>query len=221
MLKLLTALTLCFADPTTRPAVETEDYITAVEPAIAPTSWQLRFRFQDPKRISVLVPGKSEPVLYWYVLYTVENPGKSEVQFFPQFELVTDTLKVVSSEVKVSPEAFKAIQQRVNNPLMLAPERIVGVLQRGTDRKKHGVAIFRDFDPKARSFTVYVSGLSGEMKRVKNPGFDKEAKESPENSRYMVLRKTLAIPYKFAGSETTRSRSVPERVADGLDWVMR
>ena len=38
-------------------------------PSIAPKSWQLRFRYQDPQRVSVFVPGKAEPVLYWYMLY--------------------------------------------------------------------------------------------------------------------------------------------------------
>jgi hypothetical protein len=86
---------------------------------------------------------------------------------------------------------------------------------------RHGVAIFRDFDPKAKAFTLYVSGLSGEMKRVKNPGFDKEKPEGPENQRYMVFRKALAVPYKFPGSEGRRSEGIPERVIDGQKWVMR
>lgn len=218
MVNLLVMLCLSLAQPARPPA---EDYTTATRPSIAPSTWELRFRFQDPKRVSVIVPGRSEPVLYWYMLYRVENPGRQDVDFYPRFALVTDTLKVVPSEVQVSPEAFKAIKRRANDPLLLAPEKIVGTIHRGKDRAKHGVAIFRDFDPKAKAFTIYVSGLSGEVKRVKNPGFDDSKPESPDNPRYMVLRKTLAIPYKFPGSESTRLQSVPERVIDGLEWVMR
>lgn len=221
MLNTLAILTLCLLQPATRPAADPEAYVTATQPAVASKSWQLRFRFQDPQRVSVVVPGSREPVLYWYMLYTVENPGDREVEFYPQFDLVTDTLKVVSSEVRVSPEAFKAVSLRANNPLLLAPEQIVGPIQRGADRKKHGVAIFRDFDPKARAFTIYVSGLSGELKRVRNPGFDKDKPEGPNNLRYVVLRKTLAVPYRFPGSEGARNLSVAERVADGYTWVMR
>ena len=51
--------------------------------------------------------------------------------------------KVVPSEVEVSPQAYKAIELRANNHLLVAPEKIVGPIQRGADRKKHGVAIFR------------------------------------------------------------------------------
>jgi hypothetical protein len=217
MLKLLAILMLCAAP--TKPM--SEHYTTATQPSIAPKSWELKFRFGDPQRVSVNVPGEQEPVLYWYMLYTVENPSKQEVDFYPQFDLVTDTIKVVPSEVRISPEAFQAIKRRTSDPLLLTPEKIVGKLQRGADRVRHGVAIFRDFDPKAKAFTVYVSGLSGEMKRVKNPGFDKEKPEGADNARYMVLRKTLAIPYRFPGSETRRSEATPERVIDGQRWDMR
>lgn len=217
MLKLLATLMLCLAPDQPGP----EHYTTATQPSVAPKSWELKFRFQDPQRISVVVPGQKEPALYWYMLYTVENPSKSEVDYYPQFDLVTDTIKVVPSEARVSPEAFQAIKRRTNDPLLLTPEKIVGKLQRGADRVRHGVAIFKDFDPKAKAFTIYVSGLSGEIKRVKNPGFDKERPESAENQRYMVFRKTLAIPYKFPGSEGLRHEAIPERVIDGLKWTMR
>lgn len=219
MLKLLVALILSLAQPSAAPI---EDYTTATRPAIAPVSWELKFRFQDPQRVSVMVPGQKEPVLYWYMLYTVENPGRSDVEYYPHFELVTATLKVVPSEVKVSPEAFRAIKRRSNDPLLLPPEKITGTLQRGADRVRHGVAIFKDFDPKAKSFTIYVSGLSGEVKRVRNPGFDESKPEGSDNPRYMVLRKSLSIPYRFPGSESARRHAVPERVVgEPLKWVMR
>lgn len=217
MLKLLALLSLCLTPTPPEP----EHYITATQPSVAPKSWELKFRFQDPQPVSVVVPGQREPVRYWYVLYTVENPTQREVEFYPQFDLVTDTIKAVPSEARVSPEAFQAIKRRTNDPLLLTPEKIIGKIQRGADRARHGVAIFRDFDPKAKGFTIYVSGLSGELKRVKNPGFDKEQPESAENQRYMVFRKTLAIPYKFRGSEDLRSEAIPERVIDGLKWIMR
>jgi hypothetical protein len=31
----------------------------------------------------------------------------------------------------------------------------------------------------------------------------------------------MAIPYKFPGSEATRQRVAPERVADKQQWIMR
>ena len=190
-------------------------------PALAPRSWQVEFTFDDPRRVSVLLPGEAEPMVYWYVTYQVTNLGRQEVDFYPEFELVTDKLKVIRSERTVSPEAFRAVQRRVNDPLMLPPEKMTGPLLRGEDRARRGVAIFRDFSSKSRAFRLYVAGLSGEVMRVKNPVFDRSKAESPENQRYFTFRKTLEVPYMLPGSKTTRSMAVPERQIDKQRWVMR
>jgi hypothetical protein len=195
---------------------------TAVpEPALAPGAWELKFRYQDPQKISVVVPGQREPVVYWYMLYTVQNPTGREVDFYPKFELVTDTLQVIESEVRVSPEAFRAIKRRSGNPLLVTPEAATGKLLQGEDRQRHSVAIWRNVDPKARAFTVYVAGLSGEMTRLRNPAFNAEEPESAKNQRYFNLRKTLAIPYRLPGGESTRNLAVPERLLGEEKWIMR
>ncbi len=191
------------------------------EPSIAPISWELKFRYRDPQKISVTVPGQPKPVVYWYMLYTVENPGPSEVDFYPKFDLVTDKLQVIPSEAHVSPEAFRAIQRRSGDPLLVPPERVIGRLLIGEDRQRHGVAIWKNVNPEARSFTVYVSGLSGETVRIRNPGFDSQKPEDDQNPRYFNLRKTLAVPYKLPGGERTRDLAVPERMAGEEKWIMR
>jgi hypothetical protein len=191
------------------------------EPALAPASWELRFRYEDPQRISVVLPGHKEPVVYWCMLYRVENPTDQEVDFYPRFELVTDTLQVIPSEVRVSPEAFRAIQRRSGDPLLLPPEKVIGRLLQGRDRARHGVAIWRDVDPAVRSFTVYVAGLSGEVIRIRNPVFDAEQPESDTNKRYFILRKTLAIPYRLPGGMSLRAVAQPERVTGDAKWIMR
>ena len=216
MLNLLQCISLCILS-----AASSQPAPVAIEPARAPITWELNIRFQDPQRVSVVLPDKAEPVVYWYMLYTVENPSDQEVDFYPDFELVTNTLRVVQSEIQVSPEAFRAIQRRSGDPLLIPPERVIGKLLRGKDRARHSVAIWKDFDLKATSFTVFVSGLSGEMKRVKNPAFDANKPESRTNERYFTFRKTLSIPYKFPGSAVTRDRVAPERLADKQQWIMR
>jgi len=216
MRKALSKMTLCLA------AVAVPQGLRAVpEPVNAPDSWELNFRYQDPQRVSVFLPGQAKPVVYWYMLYTVENATGHEVDFYPEFELVTDTLKVVRSEVGVSPEAYRAVQRRSGDPLLVPPERALGRLLRGKDRARRSVAIWRDFDPKAKAFKIYVSGLSGEVKRLRNPSFDPTRPESKTNKRYFILRKTLEIGYKFPGAESTRSQTVPGRVRDGQKWIMR
>lgn len=191
------------------------------EPALASTAWNLHFRFQDPQRVSVVEPGQNEPVVYWYMVYTVENQSDQELFFYPEFQIVTDTMQVVSSGAGVSPEAYEAVFRRANNPLLLPPEKVAGRILRGKDRARHGVAIWRDFDSKARTFTVHVSGLSGEVMRWKNPAFNPDKPEGSDNQRYFLLRKTLAVPYTLPGSEASRAASVPRRNPEGQKWVMR
>ncbi|HOA74357.1 MAG TPA: hypothetical protein PLQ89_09865 [Phycisphaerae bacterium] len=216
MRKLLAALVLCTASlafgqtPATRP-----------EPALASAAWNLHFKFHDPQRLSVVEPGQSEPTVYWYMLYTVENQSDQELFFYPEFQIVTDTMQVVTAGKDVSPEAYQAAFRRANDPLLLPPERIAGRILRGKDRARHGVAIWRDFDPKARGFTVHVAGLSGEVMRWKNPAFNPDKAEGPSNQRYFLLRKTLAIPYTLPGSEASRATSIPRRQPEGQKWVMR
>jgi hypothetical protein len=215
---------LCFLS-----AVLFQVLYAAPEPSVAPTSWELKFRFQDPQRVSVVLPGRSEPVVYWYMLYTVENPcdlkeespNDREVEFYPEFVLVTDNLQVIRSENKVSPEAFQAVKRRSEDELLLPPEKVLGRLLCGKDRARHSVAIWRDFDPEAKGFRIYVSGLSGEVSRLKNPVFDPNKPLSETNRRYFILRKTLEIPYKFPGGLSARSMAVPERVDDKQRWVMK
>jgi len=193
----------------------------APKPAVAPISWELKFRFQDPQKVSVVVPGQSQPEVYWYMLYSVENQGDREVDFYPHFQLVTDTLQVIRSEIQVSPEAFRAIKRRSGDPLLVTPTKVMGRLLRGKDRAKHCVAIWRDFDFKAKGFKIYVRGLSGETIRLKNPVFDPKKPESEKNKRYFTLRKTLEIPYKFPGGLQMRTLAKPERIASDQRWVMR
>jgi len=190
-------------------------------PSATGKAWQLRFRFQDPQRVAVFLPDRAEPALYWYMLYTVTNTGDREVDFLPRFELVTSTLQVVPSEIKVSPEAFQAIRRRSGDPLLVPPEKAVGPLLCGKENARHSVAIWRDFDPKADGFRIFVRGLSGETMRVKNPAFKPDQPESDTNKRYFILYKTLEIPYKLPAGPRDR-RTVPAvRQPDRQRWIMR
>ena len=210
---------LTVAAPSTAPAPVV--YASVPKPSIAPRTCELKFRYHDPQRVAVMLPGQSRPTVYWYMLYTIENPGKREVGFYPHFEMVTDTLQVIPSEVSISPEAFRAIARHSGNPLMVPPEQAVGRLLRGKDQMRQSVAVWRDFEPKARSFTIYVAGLSGESISVKNPAFQADKPESPENKRYFLLRKTLAIPYVFPGTPEGHFQAMPQRLADKQEWILR
>jgi hypothetical protein len=193
----------------------------APRPALAPRAWELTFRFHDPERIAVTMPGRAEPVVYWYMRYTVTNHTGLAREFYPTFTIVTDTLEVIESEVGVSPEAFRAIRRRWNEPLLLEHSRITGKLLVGEDRAKRGVAIWHDFDPRAKEFTVYVTGLSGETTELKNPAYNPDEPASARNKPYFILYKTLAVPYRLPGGPSQRSLATPERLSKESQWVMR
>lgn len=216
MHKLLAIPALCAAT-----AVFAQAPASQPTPAIASSAWSLNFKFQDPQRLSVLLPGEAVPTVYWYMLYTVENTTDREIDFHPGFEVVTDKLEVIKADRGVSPEAYQAVFRRAKDPTLLPPEKIAGRILRGQDRARHGVAIWKDVNAQTKSFTVYVSGLSGEIARWKNPAVDPNKPEGPDNQRYFLLRKTLAVPYNLAGSEESRAAAVPQRIADKQRWVMR
>ena len=66
---------------------------------LAADGWQLDFEFHDPTRITLTLPGEAEPTTFWYLLYTVTNNTGREVEFYPTFHLVTDTLGLVLASV--------------------------------------------------------------------------------------------------------------------------
>jgi hypothetical protein len=186
-----------------------------------PQSWELEFEFHDPARIEVTLPGDGKPTVFWYQLYTVTNKTGRDVPFYPQFELITDTLQVVRGGDDVSLRVYDAVRERHRklHPFMVEPLKVSGKLLQGEDNARTSVAIFRDFNPEASRFTVYIAGLSGEVVRVPNPVFDPSREKSDQNPQFFTLRKTLAIRYDIPGDLATRERAKPIR--DGREWVMR
>lgn len=183
--------------------------------------WQLDIEFHDLRRISVVLPGDNAPTPFWYVLYTVTNNTGKDIDFYPTFDLVTSTLEVVPAGEGVSPSVYDVLMGRYNKlyPFFRDPIRINGRLLQGDDHARTSVAVFREFDLKADSVTVYIAGLSGEHAKAMNPTFDPKKPESPENRRFFPLRKTLAISYDIPGDEMTRASATPIRRL--REWMMR
>lgn len=182
-------------------------------------TWELDFEFHDPQRIVVRESGGES--IYWYVLFRVVNNTGRDVAFYPSFRLVSDTLEVVQGGAGISPSVYDAIiaRHRGEYPFLATPAEVTGPLLRGSDNGRSSIAVFRQFDPSANEFTVYVAGLSGDMARVPNPRFDGDREESLENPRFFVLRRTLALTYRLPGDPGTRRYAAPQRI--GREWVMR
>ena len=185
------------------------------------TARQLDVKFHDPQRITLQFPGDSHPTTFWYVLFEVTNNTGRDVEFYPSFRLVTNTLKVVEGGADIPPGVYDAIAARHKGefPFLAPPVKVTGRLLQGEENARASVAVFRMFDLEANSFTVYASGFSGQIERIPNPAFDMHQEESGNNPRSFILRRTLGITYDLPGAPQTRWRAKPVRRT--REWVMR
>ncbi len=203
-------------------------------PSPTPISWQLDFKYVPPRRIAVKVAGSQRPQIYWYMLYTVVNNGDATRYFFPTFELVTDDLRVIPTDTGISPIVFDAIRERhkVAFKYLVPPSRAIGPLRVGDDYARESVAIWRADDIDTETFTIYVSGLSGEARILRNPAYKPGVPETKTvrdalgiervvsvNPRHFTLRKTLELSYVLPASQRYRDFIEPRLL--GSRWIMR
>jgi len=195
--------------------------LAAPQTGVVSSSWQLDFKFHDPQRIILRLPGDNHLTTFWYMLFEVTNLTGEDRTFYPSFRLVTDTLQVVEGGADVSPSVYDAIAARHKGefPFFAPPSKVTGLLLQGEENSRASAAVFRTFDPEASSFTVFVSGLSGDIEQVPNPSFNDKQDESDGNQRFFFVRRTLAIVYDLPGDPTTRDRAAPIRRT--RQWVMR
>lgn len=178
----------------------------APEPSVVPISWQLDFKHQAPERLQVTIDGKQQT--YWFIRYTVTNNTGKDVLYTPEFELLTDTGAAQVAFKDVDRKIFPKIKELYKNALLESPTGILGKLLQGEDNAKDGVIIFTNLDPDARTFKIFVSGLSGETAEVKNPVTDKP----------VVLQKTLVLEYNVPGQAIGID---PQPQLKSTTWVMK
>ncbi len=210
------------------------DVGTGPQPSARPVSWELELKFLDPRRIEVQLPGADRPEVYWYLVYTVTNPGRRAERFFPMFQIVTEDLQVFDTDLGISPLVFEAIRERhrITHKYLVEPTKVIGALLSGDDNARESVAIWRNIDLTLNSFSVYVAGLSGETQFLPNPGYDPGRPETEKvtgpdgrsrevlaNPQQFTLRKTLEIRYTLPGSPAARPDVMPERGV--ARWIMR
>jgi hypothetical protein len=218
-------LTLLLLGQDARPP---QDLGTPPEPSRTPVSWEVEFRYIEPRRI------EAGGQVYWYLVYTAVNTSSVTQRFFPTFQLVTEDLKVIDTDMGIPRGVFDAIaaQHKATHPHLLHPVEAIGDLPAGEDNGRESVAIWRATDVDVNAFSIFVAGLSGETRVIRNPAHDRGKPESMKvkgddgrerdvivNPRFFTLRKTLELQYALPGSADARRYS-------GLElrrarWVMR
>jgi hypothetical protein len=197
---------------------------SAPQPSVVSLAWELQFDYQTPAPIRLDVPGEGKQT-YWYVLFTVTNKTGADRMFVPDFTLYTDTGQVLRGGKDISPSVFQAIVTRHNNPLLEDLSEITGPILQGADNARDGVAIFRDIDPQARSFDIFIGGLSGETAVVKLPmpiAVEEptiEGKVVTVTKDSIILHKTRQLRFALPGEAGARLNARPRMIEDG--WVMR
>jgi hypothetical protein len=202
------------------------------EPAPHSISWEFDFRYLDLRRIDIQLGGRTEA--YWYMPYTVINTSPDTQRFFPQFEIVTETLHVALADVGIPRAVYDAIRERhrITHKYLAHPTKAIGPLRSGADNAIESVAVWRAEDLNVNEFTLYIAGLSGESRLVPNPAYDPAApqtktvagptgrqQEITVNPRTFTLRKTLAISYTLPGSPAARGWTEPQ--PNQVSWIMR
>jgi hypothetical protein len=178
------------------------------KPSPFPTSWELDFNHGKPTRVVVQDAKTNTPRAYWYLPYQVTNNSNNEQPFLPAFELVTEDGRVIRNDINIPRAVFEEIKKREGAKYMEPAALIAGTLRIGPDEAKDGVAIWPEPTAEMGQFSIYVSGLSGEIATVKSP-----------TTKPVILRKTLQLNYLIRGDEVYPGED--EVNENPKQWVMR
>ena len=194
------------------------------KPKLVPTEWELKIKYEKPRRIVVMLPGSDVPHAYWYLLFTVTNPTDVEQAFLPNFQLVTKMGTAIQSDQNIPQEVFDAIQARERIKDLEPLAKVAGRLLVGNDQAKDGLAIWPEpADARMETFDIFIGGLSGESCFLKD-GQETQIKDwtalsDQEKKDLIVLHKTLQLTFQMPGEGF---RDNQDSIIDkGSQWVMR
>ncbi|QDU62479.1 hypothetical protein Pan216_33460 [Planctomycetes bacterium Pan216] len=187
-----------------------------------PDIWVLEFTFRNPRYIMVDVPGKGRK-LVWYMTYKIVNREKKPIQLIPQFELVTndgksfhDVIMPVAEELVVKRE-FPTLRlqedngrNKIHNSVTISAAPIPPTPAESAPLVRRGVVFWEGVDMKAKSFTVFVTGLSNGYVKV----------EDPKTGKTEVRRKTLELNFTKPGDIYHPNHKEIKFVGDPK-WVYR
>jgi hypothetical protein len=185
------------------------------QPSVYPIAWELDFKFEKPRRIVVEIPGEAAPRAYWYMTYVTTNNTNQEQIFLPKFEMVTKEGKVLRSDTERSPAVFEAIARRERARPLQPALKLQGQILVGEDQAKYGVAIWEEPDARMGSFSIFITGLSGETTTLTD---DAGKPMTDKDGNPITLRKTRQLDFNVRGDELYGNDPI-EKTNDA--WVMR
>jgi len=194
-------------------------WAVAPTPAIMPSpgQWTIDTKFTHPQQIILRTGADNQPKRFWYSLISLTNKTGSEVDFYPKCELKTDTFQIMPAGLNVTPDVFESIKSRhqAAYPFIESLAKADNRILHGEDNTKDIAVIWPDFDEKAKSIKIYITGLSNETAFVTHP----VAKDKDGNPIMVFLRKTLELTYKLESASEQRSDA--NLIYESKRWVMR
>lgn len=188
-------------------------------------TWTLEVDYTSPQPVMIKVPGKKNPKLFWYFIYTVTNRTGEDQMFTPEIVLYTGTGQIIQAGAQINPYVYRKIKKIHNDPLLLDDLSITGKLLQGADNVKSGIVVFPNFDTKASSFDIFFGGLSGGSVLVKLPSpievttFSLDGKIKKVKKDSVILAKTLQLKYRIGTEARDRAGAKVKLIRKG--WVMR
>lgn len=193
--------------------------LAAPEPAIVPAAgqWTVETEFTHPQQLVLRRGSDNQPIRFWYMIVTLTNNTGRDVDFYPKCDLMTDTFQIIPAGRSVSPTVFEMIKTRHKSryPFLDSLDKAGNKILQGEDNTKDIAIIWPDFDVRAKSIGLFLTGLSNETAIVEHP-ISVDATGRPIQ---VFLQKTLEIDYALRGD--TALRSGLKLDYQGKRWVMR
>lgn len=192
----------------------------APKPAVIPRpgQWTVDIEFTHPQQLVLARTPDGQPVRYWYTIITLTNNTGDDVDFYPKCDLMTDSFKITAAGEFVSPLAFDRIKQRhkARYPFIEHLSKSGNKILQGEDNAKDIAVIWPDFDTRAKSIKIFITGLSNETAVVPHPVLKDDATGQPAT---LFLRKTLELDYALKSDAAFRSDD--SLAYKGKRWIMR
>jgi len=191
----------------------------APEPAIVPgqMDWTVDVTFEHPQQIMLRPGGRGKARRFWYTIITLTNKTGSDVDFYPNCDLMTDTFHIIPAGRNTPTGVFEGIKRRYQRkyPFLEPLEKTGNKLLEGEDNAKDIAVIWPDFDAQVKNIKVFITGLSNETAAIDHP----VAKDGAGKPVKVYLRKTLELSYSLSGDPALRSYA---RLSyKGKRWIMR
>jgi len=153
------------------------------EPAVVPGpyEWTVEVRFEHPQQILLKAPEDNKPRRFWYIILTLTNDARladgtrPDVDFYPEYELMTDTFEVIPAGRETPTVVFEQIKKRHQSRYPF-----LGPLEKAGNKILQG---------------------SNETVAIDHP-VDRDQTGKPKK---VFLRKSLELSYNLAGDPAFRS----------------